>query len=123
MTVLDFGLPVVRTVEALAVGIAFSKAMGCNPESTTLAFAFRWTRLRGRELGSWAQPGRYVSPGRHAYQDEVITFVKVPLDTPLSALTDYVAQAVQPLFEVFNGFNLGNEVIEDLARRLIERRV
>lgn len=123
LTVLDFGLPVIRTAEAIAVGVAFAKAMGCDPTSTLLSFAFRWTRLRGRELGSWAQPGRYVSPGRHAYQDEVMTLVNVPLEAPLSTLPEYVNQAVQPLFEVFDGFNLGREVIEDLTRRLIERRL
>ena len=122
LSVLDFGLPVIRTAEAIAVGITFAKAMGCNPENTLLAFAFRWTRLRGRELGSWAQPGRYISPGRHAYQDDVTALVNVPLETPLSALSEFVNQAVQPLFEVFDGFTLRKDVVEDLTRRLVERK-
>ena len=123
MTVLDFGLPVIRTAEAIAVGIAFAKAMGCVAEETHLAFAFRWKKLRGRQLTSWVQPGRYISPGRSAYQDEVLAFVNVPLDTPLSALGHFVNQAVQPLFEVFDGFVLSNDVVEDLTRRLVERRL
>lgn len=123
LSMLDFGLPVIRTAEAIAVGIAFVKAMGCDSERTVLAFAFRWTRLRGRELGSWIQPGRYISPGRHAYQDEVTVFVNVPLETPLSALSEYVNQVVQPLYEVFDGFSLDKGVVEDLTRRLVERRL
>lgn len=123
LKVLDFGLPVIRSAEAIAVGIAFAKAMGCEAEHTVLGFAFRWTRLRGRELGSWAQPGRYISPGRNAYQDEVVVFVNVPLDTPLSALGEYVNQVVQPLYEVFDGFALGKDVVEDLTRRLVERKL
>lgn len=123
LSVLDFVLPVIRTAEAIAVGIAFVKAMGCDPERTLLAFAFQWTRLRGRELVSWAQPGRYISPGRHAYQDDVTVFVSVPLETPLSALSEYVNQVVQPLYEVFDGFSLGKDVVEDLTRRLVERRL
>jgi hypothetical protein len=123
LKVLDFGLPVIRSAEAIAVGIAFAKAMGCDAENTVLSFAFRWTRLRGRELGSWAQPGRYVSPGRKAYQDEVVVFVNVPLDTPLSALSEYVNQVVQPLYEVFDGFTLSKDVVEDLTRRLVDRKL
>lgn len=122
MTALDFGLPIIRTAEAIAVGIAFAKAMGCNEENTLLAFSFKWSRLRGRELTYWAQPGRYIRGGK-AYQDEVLVFVDVPLETPLSALNEYVSQVVQPLFEVFEGFQLSNDVIDDLTRRLVERRL
>lgn len=123
LKVLDFGLPVIRTSEAIAVGIALAKAMGCDPEKTELAFAFKWTKLRERELVSWANPGRYISPGRSAYQDEVFVHINVPLETPLSALGEFVNHAVQPLFEIFDGFVLGKEVVEDLTRRLIERRL
>jgi hypothetical protein len=86
LKVLDFGLPVIRCAEAIAVGISFAKAMGCDPESTQLAYAFKWSKLRGRKLVSWANPGRYISPGKSAYQDEVISIINVPLETPLSAL-------------------------------------
>lgn len=123
LTALDFGLPVIRCAEAVAVGMAFAKAMGCDPEQTTLGFAFRWNHLKGRELQSWAQPGRYISPTRSAYQDEVTSFVIVPLDTPTSALGEFIAQIVQPLFEAFDGFALGSEVIEDFTKRLIERKL
>ncbi|MBI4092469.1 MAG: ATP-binding protein [Candidatus Kerfeldbacteria bacterium] len=122
-TALDFGLSVIRTAEAIAVGIAYAKAMGCDPENTVLAFAFRWTRLRGRELTSWVKPERHISGGRHAYQDEVLTCVNIPLDTPLSAIAEFVDQVLQPLFEVFDGFSLGKNVIEDLTRRLVERKL
>jgi hypothetical protein len=123
MTVLDFGLAVVRTAEAIAVGIAFAKAMGCDAEKTLLAFAFRWQKLQGRQLTSWTRPEHYISPGCSAYQDAVLAFVNVPLDTPLSALSNFVNQAIQPLFEVFDGFVLSPDVVEDLTRRLIERRL
>ncbi len=123
MKVLDFGLPVIRCAEAIAVGISFAKAMGCDPESTQLAYAFKWSKLRGRKLVSWANPGRYISPGRSAYQDEVLSIINVPLETPLSALGDYVNKIVQPLFEIFDGFTLSTDVIEDLTQRLIQRKL
>lgn len=123
LTVLDFGLPIVRTAEAIAVGIAFAKAMECNAEETELAYGFKWSKLRGRKLVSWANPGRYISPGRTAYQDEVFVHIHVPLETPLSALGEFVNRAVQPLFEIFDGFVLSKDVVEDLTRRLIERKL
>lgn len=124
LTALDFGLTVWRTAEAIAVGIAFAKSMGCLPEETTLAFAFKWTKLKGRKISSWARSnfGRSIPSIHSAYQDEVITFANVPLDTPLSAISQYVNQIVKPLFEIFGGFTLSEDSIEDITRKLIERR-
>lgn len=123
LTELDFGLPIIRSAEAIAVGIVYAKAMGCNSENTLLAYAFRWKRLQGRELSYWAQPGRYISPERRAYQDEVEVSIIVPLETPLSALHTFVNQVVQPLYNVFDGFSLGENVVEELTQGLIERRM
>jgi hypothetical protein len=120
---LDFGLSIIRTSEAIAVGMAFARSMGCVPEETSLAFAFRWTKLKGRKLNSWANPRRGISPSYVAYQDEVTVLVNVPLDTPLSALSPYVNQVVKPLFEVFNGFILNENIVEELTRNLIERKL
>ncbi len=121
MKYLDFTLPIRNTAEAIAAGIAFAKAMGCDAEKTQLAFGFRWTELNGRELVSWIEPGRRIGyAGPAAYQEEVSAFVKVPLETPLSALGEYVNRAVKPLFEVFNGFELSKDVVEDLTRKTIK---
>lgn len=122
LTSLDFTLPVTRTAEAIAVGIALAKAMGCEREETTLCYSFRWSGLKDRELKSWISPSRIMIRELTAYQNEVTTYVKVPLDTSLSALSEYVNKAIQPLFGVFDGFTLSSKVIEDLTRRLIERR-
>lgn len=123
MKALDFSLPIIRTAEAIAVGMSFAKAMGCDQENTQLAFAFKWSKLLGRQLISWVNPGRHISPGRAAYQDEVITYINVPLETPLSALGDFVNKVVQPLYEIFGGFSLSLEVVEDLTQRLIQRKL
>jgi len=41
----DFVLPVIRSAEAIGVGLAFAKAMKCEPEKTQLVFAFRDANL------------------------------------------------------------------------------
>ena len=122
MTCLDFQLPVQRTAEAIAVGIAFAKAMGCDPEKTQLAFGFRWTKLKERSLVSWVDPRRSLLPQGPAYQDQVIVLVSVSLQTPLSALGEIVNQVVQPLFEIFDGFVLSKNVVEELTRGVLETR-
>lgn len=119
----DFVLPVIRVAEVIGVGLAFARAMKCEPEKTQLAFAFKWTKLQGRELVSWVNPGRHIWPGQTAYQDEVNSFVEVPLDAPLSVLSDFVFQVTEPLFQVFDGFSLNKKVVEDLTDRLIQRKL
>ena len=123
LTALDFGLVVIRTAETIAVGIAFAKAMGCLPEETTLSFAFRWTKLKDRKLSSWANSQRWIPYHYSAYQDELTSFVNVPLDIPLSALSQYVSQVIRPLFEVFDGFTLSENSVEDMTRNFIERKL
>jgi hypothetical protein len=123
LTQFDFGLPILRTAEAIAIGLSFAKALGCLPEKCVLAFAFRWKGLRGRQLSAWAQPLRFIAPGRLAYQDEVTVQVNVPLDAPMSVLGEFVFQVLQPLYAVFDGFTLGKEVVDEFTDRLIERKL
>ena len=48
-------LMILRVAEAMGVGIAFAKALGSSPDQTTLGFAFRWHKLKGRQLSGWAK--------------------------------------------------------------------
>lgn len=121
-TVLDFGLAVLRAAECMIVAVAFAKAMGAK-EDAKLRMAYRWKKLRGRTLSSWANPARLLSYERSAYQDEVVTTIDVPVDTAPGAVAGYVDSVTSRLFEVFDGFELSGEVTEDLTRRLLERRL
>lgn len=119
---LDFGLPIWRVGEAIAVALSFSKGMGCEEESTAIDFLFRWTRLRNRALTSWAQPARYISPSRTAYQDEVVSYISVPLETPSSAIFEHVYKVTSSLYEVFDGFQLSKSVVEEIVNEMLKRR-
>lgn len=121
MTVLDVTLRPYRVAEAIVVGIEFAKAMGYPPEATNLTFAFRWTRLRGRELASWANPSRLVWPDHKAYEDDVLSIVNVPLETPTSAVFEYVYLAVEKLFGAFAGFQIDKSSVEQITRELLDR--
>lgn len=121
-TVLDPIIAILRTGEAIAVSVAFARALGWNPEATRLGFAFRWTKLSGRHLEPWANPIVPISGGT-AHDDAVTTFVEVSLDTPLTAIAPIVEQATLDLFVSFDGYKLPSEATEHWIRRLIERNL
>lgn len=118
----DYALPIYDCAEAIAVGLAFAKAMGCQEDNCKLEFAFRWSGLSGRELVSWYGRGGIISPGRKAHQDAITLYQSVPLSTPPSAIGGLLAQSLQPLYALFKGFELSAKVIEDKSTQLVERK-
>lgn len=118
---LDPTLMALRVGEAMAVGIAFAKALGCVPEQTSVGFAFRWHNLKGRSLIAWANQRYILRDGGVAHDDDVESCVQFSLDTPLSALPQFVDEATKPLFAVFDGAAMPRITIDDLIKRLVER--
>jgi len=122
-TVLDPIIAILRVAETIAVGLSFARALGWEPEDTTLAFAFRWNRLKGRKLEPWVNPGVHISAYEKTGTDSVTSYVEVPLDTPLNAIAPAVETVVRQLFVQFGGYQLPTKAIEDWTRKLIERRL
>lgn len=122
---LDPVLVILRVAEAIAVGLAFVKELGWDLENTKLGFAFKWTKLKGRELTPWAQSTIVFSGGRTAYDDEVSTFVELPANTPMSAsaIAPWVRAATRDLFVLFDGFIFPQPSLENWVERLIERKL
>jgi hypothetical protein len=122
MTVLDFGLPLIRVAEAIGVALIYGKALDA-PDGSLVSISFRWRGLHNRELSAWAQPNRILRPGRHAYRDEVVSTALVPIGTPVSALHTFVRAVTEPLFEVFDAFQVSNQVAEEMTDGLFNRRL
>ena len=124
LTALDFALPIWRVGEAITIAIAYSKALGCHEKSSSVDLMFRWTRLKDRRLSSWAQSSRHmpIPVRKKAYQDEVASNIKIPIDTPSSASHEYVYEVTKPLYEIFNGFELSKNIIEDIMSTMLTRR-
>jgi hypothetical protein len=121
--VIDPILMILRVAEAMAVGIAFAKALGWRPDQTTLGFAFRWHKLKDRQLSAWANPFYDIMEGGTAHDDQVESCVQFSLDTPLSALPQFVDDATKRLFAAFEGATIPRRTIEDFVRRLLERKL
>jgi hypothetical protein len=122
-TLLDPIIVIARVAEAIAVGLSFAKALGWKPNETRLGFAFRWSKLKGRELASWANPGVFFNTYGPAHDNAATTCVELPMDTPVAAIPPAVEQAVRDLFVLFDGYRMPNNVIEYWVQRLIERRL
>jgi hypothetical protein len=122
---LDPVLVILRVAEAIAVGLTFVKELGWDLEHTKLGFAFKWTKLKARELIPWGQPNIIFSPGRTAYDDEVSTFIEVPANTPVSAsaIAPWVREATRDLFILFDGYTFPQPSLENWVERLIERKL
>ena len=115
-------LMIYRISEAIAVGLAIAKGLGWD-ETATLGFMFRWRKLKGRRLDSWANPIIYVPGGGPTQQDEITTFIEVPLSTAANAIASLVEAATRDLFVTFDGTKLSKETYEEQVRRLLERRI
>ena len=120
---LDAILAVLRTAEAIAVGLRVVKTVGWPVDGTKLGFGFRWTKLSDRELTSWARPMVGITPNHIAVDDSAESFVEMPLDTPVSAIAPYVEKVINDLFSVFDGYQMQQWAIEDWVKHLIERRL
>jgi len=119
MKVLDWQLVIWRVTEAIAVGLSFGKALGCEP-SAILQFGFRWSRLRGRVLYPWSEPGRFIAGGT-SQQDDIFTSVNIPIEMAQSAIYQSVNEVVRPLFALFEGFELEPAAIESIANKVLRR--
>jgi hypothetical protein len=120
---LDAILALLRTAEAIAVGLSLVKNLGWPVEDTKLGFCFRWTKLGGRELSSWANPLVDVLPGHTAIDDAAESYVEIQLDTPASAIAPYVETVINDLLIKFNGYQMASKTIENWVKRLVERRL
>lgn len=122
-TVIDPILVIYRVTEAIAVGLAFAKALGAPVTVARLGFRFQWTDLASRELNTWANPLIIPMPGRLVAHDAIVEdFIEVPLDVAPAALAPYVHRATRKLFSTFNGTEIRSQIVEQHVSRLLERK-
>jgi hypothetical protein len=119
-TALDPTLVLYRVAEAIAVGLKVTKGLGWR-EDAQLGFAFRWTKLKNRQLEAWVNPIVHVTRGHTSHTDEVETFIEVPLETPLSAIAPYVEEATRELFALFDGYTMPSDAVEYWTKKVLER--
>lgn len=120
-TQLDFLLQVSRTAEVISNVLSFARAMGCSEQTTSVAFAFRWTCLKGRHLTSWADPNRAFPSRGVSQQNEITTNVVIPLEVAASGLSPFVEAVVSPVFNLFGGMKFHSRVIDGIVEKTLQR--
>ena len=100
---LDFYLPIIRTFEAIAVSIEFGKALTNNTEGSSISICFRWKGIGGRQLTSWANQMRMISPGRTSLLDDIQSHLNIPLNSSMQDIAEtHIIKSIKPLFDAFN---------------------
>lgn len=120
LTILDAVLQIVFVAEALVVGQAFARAMGCD-ETAKLDFAFRWTRLSGRYLVSMLRPSRLFLDQPRATDDTATAGCFLPLDTAPTAIYQYVHETTRVLFNKFDGVDAPPKWVQQKVDEFIQR--
>ncbi len=118
---LDFYLVVYRVTETISTVLQFTGELGASGENS-IAFAFRWRGLHARLLGCWSNPRRMLRQQRRAYDDIVTATIEMAADAPESAVPSHVYRVVRQLFLAFEGYELSQQVIEDIARDVLKDR-
>ena len=121
LTGLDLVLTTKRVTEGVGVVRAFAEGMGCDLSNTSLEFAFRWSGLRDREATSWADIRRHMTRQHRAVQDSVTTTLSVPADSQDGDFPMIVHQAVGPLFTVFDGLEIADDVLTGVVEEVLVR--
>ena len=96
--------------------------MGCTTQLTQVGFKFRWTRLKGRVLESWTQPGRSLMSLGPAHDDGSTSTVTVPLETADSSIFGYVHESTKALFALFGGKEISKVLVEEVLARMFTRQ-
>ena len=74
-------------------------------------------------MTAWADPYSELREGGVAHDETIESCVQFSLDTPLSALSQFVDEATKRLFAAFDGTTIPRRTIEDLVKRLFERKL
>lgn len=119
---LDPRIVITKVAEAMVVGGAFARALGCDAKSTQLGFLFRWSGLQGRQLYTWTNPGTFMLMKHVCQDDEVKIDHEIALDTPDAGLAPHVQKITRRLFAAFNGYSMPIQEIEQLVSNLLSRR-
>jgi hypothetical protein len=104
-----------RIAEALAVGRAFSNALGASSE-TALSFAFRWSGIRNREIDLWAhRPAEFISakPSRQEVSQCEVEIAASANDEEIIARS---VDSLQKLVRPFGDINIPRQFLSDKIR-------
>jgi hypothetical protein len=76
----------------------------------------------GRTLITWSDPSDLFWNHGPSHQEIVFSVVEVPLEAAESALFQYTHQATVSLYEIFDGFEMTPQLVENIINKTFRRR-
>jgi len=116
-----FNTRIVRVTEALLYLARLYSQLGLD-RSARVNIAVRHGGLKGRKLTS-SSPNRSLSIARTTKETEVDVPISVTLDEIEAQLVQQVKELLAPLFRVFDFFELGDDVYDDIVGRFVKGEV
>jgi hypothetical protein len=121
-TLMDLTLPTWRVGECLLHAERYAAAVAEEPESAQVEVEAHWEGLKGRDLATWAEPMRMMSPHPNRAQDAVTSRLRVQADGISARLPELVKELVRPLYESFDFFQPPDSMYREELDRLRGRR-
>lgn len=115
-----FNTRIVRITETLLHCIRLYSGLKA-PTDSGVVIGIRHGGLKGRLLS--ATQGTFFRPNGKSSEDEVDTEVETTLEKIESDLADLVQRFTQPLFVVFNFFELDRKVLEDIVNNFVKGKI
>lgn len=119
----EFDFPMIDVADAIAQGRAYAQDLTEDLEACHLNLMIRWKGLKNRELRSWAERGRYLHPGRRSHENSFTQFVSVRAAASDQEIVETTANVTRPLLRLFDGFELGDGIVREIVKPLLERRL
>lgn len=118
-----FNTRIVRITETLLYCIRLYSGLGVSLDSRIL-IGIRHGGLKDRVLSTSSIARRFPPPSSSiSTEDEVYTEVETTLDKIETNLVELVQEFTQPLFIVFNFFELDRKVLEDIVNNFVAGKV
>lgn len=115
-----FNTRIVRITEALLYSVRLYSGLNVPPDSRIL-IGIRHGGLKGRILS--AVGNRDLDYDRKSDEDEIYTEVETTFEKIESDLVDIVQRFTQPLFVIFDFFELDRKVLEDIVNNYVAGKV
>ena len=119
-TAIFFNTRIVRNTELLLYALRLYDKLGIDP-STGFELELRYGGLDGRVLRSTSN--RHISGSPTCSEDQITTSYDSSLQEVEGSLTDIVKQLTAPMLALFDFFELGDSIYQEIVEAYVDGRV
>jgi hypothetical protein len=111
-----------QIIEVLATSLLFCRALGVADAHHKIHLAFKWHRLKGRDLWGYFSRGLILHGPNTASGDLTGPVTStLPADLALSALAPVAMEVAAPMLATFKGFELAPIYVDEALEQMLSR--